>query len=98
MRFQRVVFDPHCHKHGLTEEDIVYAAENLTSPIEQIKYNGNLYIRFIGKHTDALIPQIEVVLKVTATRIVIIYHANAASTNFFDTPFAKWITKYHNNK
>lgn len=98
MNITKVVFADHCKKHGLTEEDIVYAAENITAPIEHCRYGNELYIRFVGKHRDVLNPQIGVVLKVTTTKIVIVYHADAAIDGFFDIPFVEWIRKNSRNQ
>lgn len=93
MNVNKVIFAKHCERHGLTKEDIVYAAENPTSDIQRCLYGEELYLRFTGLHLDALVPEIEVALKVTAGKILVIYHANAATPDFFDTPFDQWIRK-----
>ena len=86
-----VIFDRHCSKHGLTPEDIVYAAEHLTSDLERCVIDGSIYLRFTGRHLDSLMPQIGVVLKVTPNRIIIVYHAAAAHDGFWSVPFLDWI-------
>lgn len=53
--------------------------------------DGEQYIRFTGRIPSTLNPVIEVVLKVTRTQIIVVYHANTATQGFFDQPITHWI-------
>lgn len=86
----KVIFSPHCQKHGITIEEIVYAAEHVIK-LDACEYNGQRYLRFTGRIVDTLRPVIEVVMKITTKHIIVVYHANGETDNFFDRPITDWI-------
>ena len=87
----RVIFEEHSNKHGLTPEDIIYAAEHMIES-DEMRYKGGWYMRFTGRHDDALMPAIGVVLKIK-NGCLHVYHAGPGTDAFWNLPFEEWVEK-----
>lgn len=92
VRQMRVVFEEHSNKHGLSAEDIAYAAEHIIKA-QRMTYRNAEYLRFTGRHVDALMPVIGVVLKREARGVVRVYHAGSGEDSFWDIPLDDWVRR-----
>ena len=79
-----IEFEDSASKHGYTLDDVVYAAAHPTH-VQTYQRRGVRHIKLTGPYRgDALIPSIEVVLKMDKTSKVHVYHVNAEQDGFFD--------------
>lgn len=71
-------------KHGYTLDDVAYAARHITGQIDY-EQDGDAYVRFTGlHHGNPLTPSIEVIMKLTRTGKVVVFHVNAEQSGFLD--------------
>ena len=71
-------------KHGYSFEDVLYAARHI---IRKRTYDrkGETYVKFTGlRHGDPLVRSIEVIMKLTGSGEIVVFHVNAEQDRFWD--------------
>lgn len=79
-----VIFDPHAGRHNFTKEQVVdaFVEANRT---ESYKDKDGTMIKFSGPcHSDALVQELEALIKVKPRdKVVVIYHAQSLTDAFW---------------
>lgn len=82
----RIVFARSAEKHGYTLAEVLYAYIN-TTRMEEHQQGRDILYKFTGEHHgDPLVPTLEVVMKRTPGRVLVVFHVNAEQGTFWSTP------------
>ncbi|MCI1650166.1 hypothetical protein [Bifidobacterium tibiigranuli] len=79
-----IEFTESAGKHGFTLDDVLYAARHIIHK-RTYQENGETYLKITGRHHgDLLVPSLEIIMKITGSGQLVVFHANAEQAGFLD--------------